>query len=72
MTDRKEEPPQVARGVLLATIEYIEYYSACPFCEAGECDDDGGDKNHTTECPLFGYDMTNDIERLREWAKGTT
>lgn len=32
----------------------------CDFCEAGQPDDDGGDKEHDDGCPLYGYDHTRD------------
>ena len=69
MTTRAlSNPADVARGCLRAAIEHLDYFQACPFCEAGEVDDDGGDKLHTEECPLHGYDWTNDVEALRAWA----
>lgn len=57
----------IARACLKATIEYIEFYSACPWCECGTADDDGGDRPHTEECPLHGYDETVAVERLKKW-----
>lgn len=66
------EPPtdylSVAKGVLRATLDNLEYFSHCDFCRAGDVDDDGGDALHTDECPLYGYDSAVDIKRLREWA----
>lgn len=58
-------PAEVARGCLKEALEYIDYHSACPFCECGEPDDDGGDKPHTEECPFFEYDSTESVKSLR-------
>lgn len=63
------DPQTVAKKVLLAALANLEYFSHCDFCGAGEPDDDGGDKPHSDECPLFGFDMTVDVERLKAWAK---
>lgn len=65
---RRRRAEDVARRCLLATIAHLDYFQACPFCEAGEPDDNGGDKIHTEECPLQGYDWTDDVEALRAWA----
>ena len=66
------EPLDVAKGVLIATIESLEVDAACLFCDAGHIvDDDGGDHLHDEACPLHGYDMTVDVERLKEWARST-
>lgn len=63
--DAKHE--RVARGCLKTAIEYIEFYSACPWCECGTPDDDGGDKPHGDDCPLHGYDTTDSINVLKQW-----
>lgn len=69
MADEKlRTPEQVAKLVLAASIERLEYFSHCDFCRAGDCDDDGGGAIHTDDCPLYGYDMTADVERLKDWA----
>lgn len=61
--------PSIAKRVLLEAIERLEHFCRCDFCKAGECDDDGGDQDHSEECPLWGFDMTDDLERLKAWAK---
>ena len=58
----------VAKRCVLEVIYILDYESKCPFCDSGECDDDGGDKLHDGGCPLFGFDMTVDVERLKAWA----
>lgn len=60
----------IAKRALVELIERLAYFRVCDFCEAGECDDDGGDKSHSDECPLFGFDKTADVERLKAWALG--
>lgn len=61
-------PEAVARALVIATIGRLEYFQTCDHCDAGQPDDDGGDKEHTDECPLCGYDHTKDVEALRAWA----
>lgn len=72
MTDEKLRPPeQVAKLMLLDALRYLEDYSCCRFCVAGHdpylC---GVDDSHAEGCPLFGYDVTPDLERLKAWARG--
>lgn len=62
-------PVDVAKALVLATLGRLEYFQTCDHCDAGQPDDDGGDKEHTDECPLYGYDHTRDCEALRAWAK---
>ncbi len=61
----------VAKALVIAALGYIDYFQACPFCKAGEDEDDGCDKEHEEECPLVGFDHTRDCEALRAWAKTT-
>lgn len=69
MADEKLRPPeQVAKLVLLHAVRRLEFFSRCDFCVAGR--DDHGDNLHVEACPLFGYDMTPDLERLKAWAEG--
>lgn len=72
MADEKLRPPeQVAKLVLLDTLRYLEEHSYCRFCVAGHDPDlCGVDDNHVKTCPLFGYDMTPDLEHLKAWAEG--
>lgn len=64
------DPAEVARECLAAALRYLDYCSACQFCEAGHVStDDGGDAPHTEECPLYGYDETKDIRRLQAWLR---
>lgn len=68
-TSSRRSPADVARALVLEVIRRIEFYQTCDYCEAGQPDDDGGDKEHDEECPLYGYDHTKDVEALRAWAK---
>lgn len=63
------DPQEVAKAVLLEAIRCLEDSASCHFCECGEYDwRDGTDLPHSEDCPLHGYDMTPDVERLKAWA----
>lgn len=60
----------VARACVIELLRRLDYFQACPLCDAGQPDDDGGDKPHDEECPLRDFNLTKDVEALRAWAKG--
>ena len=58
----------VAKLCVRDTLQHLAYYQHCPFCEAGNPDDFGGDKGHSDECALYGFDKTVDVNALKAWA----
>jgi hypothetical protein len=61
---KPEDFAALAKLALRLAMERFEYSFDCEFCEippaAGEA--------HAWPCPFFGYDLTDDWERLKAWA----
>ncbi len=59
----------VARRVVLGAIKYLDEVQACPFCDLGHTIElNDAPETHALECPLRGFERTEDVERLRAWA----
>lgn len=63
--------PDVARKLVLWAVEGFEEMSACPCCTLGHepLEDDIVGK-HDPECPFDGFEYTEAVQRLKEWASG--
>lgn len=59
-------PLAVAQDVLLAVLDRLEKTARCDFCPLNaDGDGDGDGDHHADDCPLAGFEMTVDAERLR-------
>lgn len=60
----------VAKAVTLAMLDRIARDASCDICDDLDDaygDDDPGDRPHVQECPLFGFDHSEDFYRLKAW-----
>lgn len=58
---------KVAAKVLLEGIRWLEEVSECPFCNLACNEDDFAP--HEEGCPFVGYELSEDMEPLKAFAK---